>query len=594
MTEALLTKPQPKQTAGSTRSEYDWTDSVWLCLAISLIVGFLYALVMMGPGPLNPHNLGWMVGDPAEYYTAWELFRQDPHWHWPLTYTNRVGYPMGENVALMDPVALYVVLLKPLSPLLPEPFQFFGLEVAAICALLFFFAMRLFRLFLGPNPIGIILCSLFFLTSPPLTWNLTRHFALSNHWLLVAALFLYFKAQQDGPRAVRRFVISALLLAAAAVATNPYIAFPTLLVLTATAASLLWQRRLSLSRAVGFMAALGVTSAVVAYALGFFIRGGKGYTVPGYRVYALNLLAPFDPYIYGSILPRLLPRFPHGPIDIGCSYLGAGIIFLAILLAILFAFQPAKRPSLNKRQVLPLFLCCLVLTLLALSTKVMIGTRTLVDVDPQQHLTRFLGPLKTSLTLFWFPNYAILLAVLAPTYLFFRRSQANWLLAIMLVVQVVDIIPLLKWSHSRAVPSEIDGFWKPKDWQPLKSPIWSELGSLHQNLVVLPAWQCGALATPGGLDGYRIFGFLAVAQNMRTNSYRSSRYTEVNREFHCRQAIAALGEQPLSPDTAYVVTPSLAEVIAKGPTGPGKCHELDGFILCSTKVDFGAGAAATP
>ena len=184
--------------------------------------------------------------------------------------------------------------------------------------------------------------------------------------------------------------------------------------------------------------------------------------------------------------------------------------------------------------------------------------------------------------------------MLAPTYLFFRRSQANLLLAIVLVVQVVDIIPLLRWSHSRVVPSEIDGFWKPKDWQPLKSPIWSEFGSLHQNLVVLPAWQCGALATPGGLDGYRIFGFLAVAQNMRTNSYRSSRYTEVNREFHCRQAIAALGEQPLSPDTAYVVTPSLAEVIAKGPTGPGKCHELDGFILCSTKVDFGAGAAATP
>jgi Family of unknown function (DUF6311) len=149
-----------------------WTDSVWVSLAISLIVGLLYALLMMGPGPLNPRNLGWMVGDPAEYYTAWELFRQDPHWHWPLTYTNRVGYPMGENVALMDPVALYVVLLKPLSPLLPEPFQFFGLEVAAICALLFFFAMRLFRLFLGripavvpafsgPNPIGIICAACF-------------------------------------------------------------------------------------------------------------------------------------------------------------------------------------------------------------------------------------------------------------------------------------------------------------------------------------------------------------------------------------------------------------------------------------------------
>ena len=217
------------------------------------------------------------------------------------------------------------MLLKPLSPLLPEPFQYFGLEVVLICALLFFFAMRLFRLFLGPNPVGIILCSLFFLTSPPLTWNLTRHFALSNHWLLVAALFLYFKAQQESSHGrYGDLSISALLLAAAAVATNPYIAFPTLLVLTATAASLLWQRRLSLSRAVGFMAALGVTSAVVAYALGFFIKGARATTVRATAFTALNLLAPFDPYVYGSILPRLLPRFPHGPIDIGLQLSGRG------------------------------------------------------------------------------------------------------------------------------------------------------------------------------------------------------------------------------------------------------------------------------
>jgi hypothetical protein len=39
-----------------------------------------------------------------------------------------------------------------------------------------------------------------------------------------------------------------------------------------------------------------------------------------------------------------------------------------------------------------------------------------------------------------------------------------------------------------------------------------------------------------------------------------------------------------------VVTPALAEVIALGPTGPGKCHDLDGFILCSVKTDLGLSA----
>ena len=107
---------------------------------------------------------------------------------------------------------------------------------------------------------------------------------------------------------------------------------------------------------------------------------------------------------------------------------------------------------------------------------------------------------------------------------------------------------------------------------------------------MLPAWQCGSNFTPGGLDGYRIFGLLAAEQKMRTNSVYFSRYPTIHRDFYCKEAIAVLAERPLSPDSAYVVTPALAAVIAKGPTGPGKCHQLDNFTLCSSKTDFGLSA----
>ena len=557
----------------------DWIDSIWLGLAISLIVGLLYALVMMGPAPLNPHNTAWLIRDPAMYYIGWELFRQDPHWHWPLTYTNRVGYPLGEDIALMDPNPLLVILLKLLSPQLPEPFQFFGIEVVLMCALQFFFSIRLFRLILGQNSLGILLCGLFFLIAPPLAWHLTRAFAVSNHWLLVAALLVYFQAQQESHPTIRRFVISALVLVGVAVATNPYLAFQVLLVLTAAAGTLVWQRRLRLRQAVGFMAALGATCALVAYSLGLFIAGGKGYTLWGYRFYQLNLLAPFDPYIYGAVLSRLLHRFPpESPAYPGCAYLGAGVIFLAIFLLIRFRSQRGKLHALDQRQVVPLILCCLLLTLMALSTKVLFGSATLVDLDPRQHLTRFLAPLRISIYLFSVPYYTILAAVLAAPVLLFRRWQANLLLAIVLAVQLFDLVPLRNWAYSKANQTPP---------QPLQSPVWSKLGSLHENLVVLPAWQCGTRFTPGGEDGFRIFGLLAVTQRMRTNSYYSGRYTEANRDFHCKQSIAALANRPLSPDTAYVVTPALAAVIAKGPSGPGKCHDVDSFILCSTKTDFG-------
>jgi hypothetical protein len=524
-----------------------------------------------------------MLGDPAMYYIGWELFRQDPHWHWPLTYTDRLGYPTGEAAALTGFHPVLAVLFKLVSPLLPEPFQYLGIDVVLLCALQFFFATRLFGLILHWNRIGVFLCSLFFLVAPPLAWHFTRHYALANHWLLIAALMVYLKAQEETPRAIRRFVVCALLLTAFSLATDPYLAFPVVLVMTAAAGSLLWQHKLTLAKAAGFMAAMGASCALVIYSLGFFIAGGVGYGQGGYRLYSLNLLAPFDPYVYGSILPRL----PHGRTDVGAVYLGAGVLFLALILLMGVTMRREKRPLLSTPRLAPLFLCCVILTLLAISTRVTMGTIVLFDFDPHQHLTRFFAPLRSSICLFWVPYYAILAAVLAAPFLFLRRSHANLLLAVVLLVQIVDVLPLLRWAHSRVIPSEITGLWKPGDLQPLKSPVWSRLGSMHENLMVLPAWQCRDLSSPGGLEGCQTFGLLAAAQRMRINSYRSPRYTEINFDSQCRQAIVDLAEKPLSPDTAYVVSPALAAVIAAGPTGPGKCHTVDGFILCSSKIDFG-------
>jgi Family of unknown function (DUF6311) len=588
---AAAAVPPPNSAATTERVEgraaLAWMDSVWFDLAISFLVGLLYMLVVWGPMPLNPRHIDWMLIDSGDYYAGWELFRQDPHWHWPLTHTDHVGYPFGLNVALMDINPLLAVLLKPFSPLLGEPFQYFGIELVLGCALQFFFSLRLFRLLLGSNRLGAWLCSVFFLTAPPMTARLGGHFALTNQWLLVAALLIYFQAQEESPWAQRRFVISALLLAAAAMGINPYLAFPVLLMLMAAAASLWWQRRLTFRKAAGFMAALFLTSVLVAYSLGFLISGGKGYGSPGYRFLAMNLLSPVYPYIYGSrvcgaILSRLVPYVKHPNADLG-NYLGAGVIFLAIFLLIAFAVKPGKRPSLDRRRALPLFLCCLVLTLMSLSTWVTVGPFRLVDFDPGQHLTRFLSTLRASDRLFWLPYYAILTAVLAGLFRLLRRSQANVVLAVVLAVQLVDIAPMGEFVHATVNQTYP---------QHLTSPIWSQLGAVHQNLMVLPAWQCGPYSSPGKLEGFRIFGYLAAAQKMRTNSYYAGRYPQASRDVDCTQQIAALGERPLSPDNAYVVTPKLAEVIAKGPTGAGKCHELDGFVLCSTKLDFGSSAGA--
>ncbi len=166
-----------------------------------------------------------------------------------------------------------------------------------------------------------------------------------------------------------------------------------------------------------------------------------------------------------------------------------------------------------------------------------------------------------------------------------RQKWASLLIAGALVLQFADTASLRHWV--RTTISE-------QHPSPLKSPVWSHLGEQHQNLIVLPAWQCAHNASPGGTEGYRVFGFLAIQQHMRINSYQSARYTGVAQDYHCSQAVSKLSEEPLASDSAYVVTPQLADAIAHGPTGPGKCHDLDHFILCSTRADFGLSPVLMP
>ena len=577
---ALFTR---KSQSGHMVSEpkSKWADSLGFCLAFSLLVGILYPITFMGPRVLNPRDLGWLTQDPISHYVGWELFRHDPKWHWPLTYTTYLGYPVGESAALMDFNSLLALAFKPFSSILPEPFQYFGIEIVLCCTLIYFFAWRLLRLLVGPNIPGILIASAFFLTSPPLTHRMAcGHYSLSNHWVLIAALLLFFRLQVRAPQSdFRDFVGPALILAAVVIAINPYLAFEVLLVLTAAVVSLLWERRLSWTKAAGFLLLLGLVCAFVAYSLGFFISGGKGYGSEGYRYFSMNLLSPIDSIGLGWIIRTKLPYSTGGQYE-GYNYLGAGIILLTALVVSYLVYRRGQLKLLDKRWAVPLFLCCLVLTLMAFSTRISFGSHTVIDLDPHEKLTRFLAPLRASGRLFWLPYYTFLIAVLAVPLLVLRRTWANALLAVLLIVQVADTAPLRRFVHSVISQGYAD---------PLRSPVWSKLGSVHRNLVVLPPWQCDKEGSPGGISGYGIFGLLAADQKMATNSYYSARYTEVSREFHCTQSVTDLAEKPLSPDTAYVVSPALAAIIADGPTGPGKCHDLDGFILCSTASDFGLG-----
>jgi len=58
------------------RSAYHWLDSIWLQLAVSAILGVLFAFLVLGREPMNPRYIDWLGEDGAHHYIGWELLRQ--------------------------------------------------------------------------------------------------------------------------------------------------------------------------------------------------------------------------------------------------------------------------------------------------------------------------------------------------------------------------------------------------------------------------------------------------------------------------------------------------------------------------------------
>ena len=560
-----------------------WPDSRWADLAFSLAAALVYATCLLGVRAMDPRDISWLGGDPSASVIGWELFRQDPQPHWPLTFTDRVGYPIGSSVALMDLIPLLALVFKPFSPFLPSPFQYLGIASILSCTLQLFFALRLFRWFLGGDRLAIVLASGFFLIAPPLTYRFSGHFALTNHWLVVASLYLLFRTISARGEPIRRFVLFAVLLAVIAAAINPYLMFLVVVVLTAAVASLLWQRRLRWAGTAGTLLGLAVVSAAAITAVGLPLTGVIGYSGgAGYGYYSMNLLTLVDPIIWKSVFLPQLPQFTQGQYE-GYGYLGAGILLLTTV-SLPFVWRRRWSFHLEASQVVPLLVACAILTAMAASTRVSIGSKLLVDLDPSGRFVRFLAPLRASGRLFWVPYYAILAGILASVFTIFRRRTAVVLVALALVVQVADtasVRTFVRLTTSRRPAS------------PLRSPVWFTLAALHRNLIVLPAWQCDVGSTPGLQEGFRIFGFLAFEQRMRTNSYYASRYSAESMRYHCVQAPLDLYKKPLSSDSAYVVNAGTAALIEIGPSGPNRCHDLDGFTLCSSATDFGMGPDGT-
>jgi hypothetical protein len=533
---------------------------------LALGLGLTNAVLLMGWGPLNPTNIDWVFGDNATYYFGWAMYRHDTHLSFPLSWTDRVGYPVGAPIALLDAIPLVAVVLRPLGPLLPEPFQYLGLYAALCFVLQAYFGLSLCRRLFPSHPAFILFGGVFFLLSPPLTWRAFGHTALLSHWAILAALDSYFR--EPGGRPVRWLARFWAVLALAA-AITPYIAALCFFMTLAAVGRLLIERRCGwLQTGVLLVASVGVLVASAASVGVLVARDASTYWAPGYGYFSLNLNALVNPMVYGSIL---LPAqaLIHPAQTEGYSYLGLGIISLLVLGVVR---RPQSVLWLGDRRLLPLIGLAVVCTVLAISAKVSLGSSTLLDIELPTAIITAVQGLRASGRLFWPAYYLLVVAALSLTFWVWKAPYRSVILAAALAVQVADLAQL-----RRMVRATLDQRFEIG----LTSPAWKDLGRKYDNLILIPAFQCDPFTGAGGQYSYVTFGKLAAAERMRSNSYYAARYTHPQLSAHCVDILRTQLAGTLDSRSAYVVTDGVKTVWDVNGMRSHSCEQADGFNLCT-------------
>jgi len=539
----------------------------------AVVAGSINVVLLLGPGPLNPTNVDWVFGDNATYYSGWEQYRHDPHLHFPLAWTERVGYPVGTSIALLDSIPLAAVLLRPFSALLPVPFQYLGLWATLCFILQAGFAYSLCRRLSGATTLTCMLGACFFLIAPALTDRADGHTTLLSQWLILAGIDSYFRQ----PTTPRRWLTPVWLVVALSAAITPYIAAMCFLIALAAIGRLLIERRCGWLEAGVLVAVTVGIVAVTGTTFGALATGdARSYWAEGYGEFSWNLNSLINPMTNGSVLLPPLPLASPRQYE-GYSYLGLGMLGMIVLGA---AWRPRALGGLMNRSVVPLAALAVVCIALAASSVVTLGGRTLFTVPLPDSILAALGTLRASGRLIWPAYYLIYLGALALVFAIWRGPARIALLSIALAVQFADVMPLrqqVRTACNQRFPTSTT------------SAVWRGLARSADNLIVLPPMQCQTGDTPGGFYTFVTFGKLAALERMRLNSYYAARAPEAQLQAHCVDLLRAQILGNLDPRSAYVVSEGIRTAWATNGLTSHECTAADGLILCKP-----AGPGAPP
>lgn len=542
--------------------------------AIAGIFGLGWFVRWAGWRVLDPTHVDWLLAgdDWSTHLLGWLFFRNEGL-SLPVGRLDGFLYPVGTTLGFTDANPWVSTLLRPLSPLLPEAFQFIGPWLALCCILMGVLGAR-FAARLTPSPVLQSLGGALLATSPLLVTR-SGHDALVAQWLLVALIALNV-APARGAKEARRAVGWSLAYVVIAAGVHPYLAAMAV----PLAVAMVW-RLVLVDKAAPSAAGVGATVVIVVAALGTFTLfgylGGRTSTgSAGFGWFSSDLLELVNPRGQSRFLPDLPAARPNYE---GWGFLGAGVLFAIAASMVSLVVRAQAVRTLPWRRTVPLLIVTLGSFLYAMGNEIHWGARPLVSLEalyvPLQPLTQ---TFRGNGRFIWVPHYVLAMGTVALVILLWRSrpAVATGVLGAALLIQVVDF----DWKGAGV-------FARPRPDDGLRSAQWDELGRSYRHLALVPPLVLYSGAPcEGELPGraWVTFGYLAYQQKMTVNSGYAARYDLDAIHRSCADVVTAVRRGDLSPDTVYVVGPKTF-ANARSRTGVA-CGVIDGYGVCvSDTVD---------
>lgn len=519
---------------------------------MALLLGLAAFLLVVGPAPLDPGNIAWLSeSDAATNYLGWAFYRDSP-WSWPLAANPAYGMDIAGSVMMADANPLLALPFKLLSPLLPEPFQYFGWWLLACFLLQTLFAQGVATRITAHREQRLAIVALF-LFAPCFLIRIatpaTFHMTLCGQWQILAAIWLYLS-----PGLRRRAPGWALLLTVAAL-THPYLLAMVAAIWGADLIRALLARRMPLGAILGGAALALSLPAAAAWLTGIFwlARAGdgavRGMKVEwGFGIYKTNLLAPFDPKGWSLLLPDL----PTRPEEIeGFAYLGLGVLLLAVVAVALLC---RGRPRVHLRvEHLPFAFVLIGFTAFAITPYLAVGAHVMKLPWPEPMIG--LGNLFRSSGRFVWPLvYCAMAAIFWLVAKGARRRTASGLLIAAATLQIIDTSA--GWQAYASTFARTGAVWPTR----LVSPFWDRAG--HRYKAV-------RLAAPRNrLPAYRDIAAWAHGHGMTTDVVYLARYDGAAFDLMSARRTDELRSGRLARDTLWIIDNVPAETIARMPRGP--------------------------